>query len=61
MQSHLGKAVGRTPTSDEELRAMRAAAWHQQGLVMVKPDDIPNEGVRRYLVADANEQFGERK
>lgn len=61
MRSYLGRAAGRTPTNDDELQAMRKAAWHKQGVVMVKPEEIRNEWARQALINHANELYGERK
>ena len=35
----------------EELRAMRAAAWHKQGIVVVPLDDIYDSGTGRFCPA----------
>ena len=39
-QSCLGRLVQSGPTTEEELDRQRAAAWHRQGVVMLKPDEI---------------------
>ena len=36
----LGRLIGQTPATESELRAMRAAAWHKQGILVVDPDLI---------------------
>lgn len=38
--SPLGKMTPPSPANAEQLRAMRAAAWHKQGIVVVPLDDI---------------------
>ena len=34
----LGKLVGQVPATEDELRAMRAAVWHKQGILVVNAD-----------------------
>ena len=40
---------------------MRAAAWHKQGVIALKPEEIDNEWLRQALIATANQRFGERR
>ncbi len=56
----LGKVVPKSPASSEELRAMRAAAWHKQGIVVVPLDDIYDDWDRAFLTSIATKLYGAR-
>ena len=45
----LGKLAGQTPATEEELRAMRAAAWHKQGILVVNAEALRDEWERQCL------------
>ena len=55
----LGRMAPQSPANAEELRAMRAAAWHKQGIVVVPLEDIYDEWDRVFLSGIAtNSRFG---
>ena len=56
----LGKLVDQVPATEEELRAMRAAVWHKQGILVVKPDALCDDWERQCLTNIGNRLFGER-
>ena len=56
----LGKMVPQAPANADELRAMRAAAWHKQGIVVVPLDEIYDEWDRRFLTGIATRLYGAR-
>lgn len=56
----LGKMVPQTPANADELRAMRAAAWHKQAIVVVPLDEIYDEWDRAFLSAIATKLYGAR-
>jgi hypothetical protein len=56
----LGKVVPKSPASSEELRAMRAAAWHKQGIVVVPLDEIFDDWDRQFLTGIATRLYGAR-
>lgn len=56
----LGRLAPVTPASQDELRAMRAAAWHKQGVVVVPLDDIYDDWDRQFLTCIANRLYGAR-
>lgn len=60
LASPLGRAAGRTPTTETELRAMAAAAWHERGFLVVPMDRL--HGVNA-LAAEAigAQLYGPRK
>jgi len=49
-----------SPANAEELRAMRAAAWHKQGIVVVPLEDIYDEWDRAFLSGIATKLYGAR-
>ena len=46
--------------SDEDLLAMRRAAWRQQGVIMLRPEDVRDDLTRQALVNEANRLYGRR-
>jgi hypothetical protein len=39
---------------------MRRAAWRQQGLVVLRPEDVSDDWIRQALVNEANRLYGRR-
>ena len=58
--SPLGKMTPPSPANAEQLRAMRAAAWHKQGIVVVPLDEIFNAWDRAFLSGIATKLYGAR-
>ena len=56
----LGKLVGQVPATEKELRAMRAAAWHKQGILVVNAEAVRDEWERQCLTNIGNRLFGKR-
>ena len=56
----LGRMAPASPASTDELRAMRAAAWHKQGIVVVPLEDIYDEWDRAFLSGIAIKLYGAR-
>jgi hypothetical protein len=56
----LGRLASPSPASGDELRAMRAAAWHKQGIVVVPLDEIYDEWDRAFLSGIATKLYGAR-
>lgn len=50
----------RSPTSEPELNAMRAAAWHQHGVAAIPVDDITDPWLRQAITNEANRRWGRR-
>ena len=46
-RSCLARSQPRTTPSDEDLLAMRRAAWRQQGVIMLRPEDVRDDWTRR--------------
>ena len=56
----LGRMAPQSPANAEELRAMRSAAWHKQGIVVVPLDDIYDDWDRAFLTSIATKLYGAR-
>jgi hypothetical protein len=57
----IAKLIGRTPTDETHLRAMRAAAYHKQGIIVFRPEEIRNEIDREYVIQVAEKIYGKRQ
>ena len=57
-RSCLARAQARTAPSDEDMQAMRRAAWRQQGVIMLRPDDVRDDWTRQALINEANRLYG---
>lgn len=51
----------RSPTNDTELQAMRAAAWHRQGIAVIPIDEITDPWLRQAVINEANRRWGRRQ
>jgi len=56
----LSRLAPQSPASSDELRAMRAAAWHKQGIVVVPLADIFDDWDRAFLTSLATRLYGAR-
>ncbi len=59
-RSCLARAQGRTAPTDDELLAMRRAAWRTQGVVVLRPEDVRDDWTRQALINEANRLYGRR-
>jgi hypothetical protein len=59
-RSCLARAQARTATSDDDLLALRRAAWRAQGVVVLRPEDVRDDWTRQALVNEANRLYGRR-
>jgi hypothetical protein len=59
-RSCLARSQPRTTPSDEDLLAMRRAAWRSQGVVVLRPEDVRDDWTRQALVNEANRLYGRR-
>jgi hypothetical protein len=57
LQRHLPQ----TAPTEQELFAMRRAAWRRQGIVVIRPGDIRDEIIRQALVNEATRLYGQRE
>ncbi len=59
-RSSLARAAANSPTGADEVLAMRRAAWRQQGVVVLRPEDVSNDWTRQALINEANRLYGRR-
>jgi hypothetical protein len=57
LERHLPRSV---PTEDE-LFAMRQAAWRKQGIVVIRLADVRDEWTRQAFVNEATRLYGRRE
>ena len=57
----LARLVPPTPTSEDDLRSMRAAAWHKQGVLVVPLEFVTDRWERTLLEAIGNRLYGRRQ
>ena len=50
----------RPPMETEQLRRMRAAAWHGQGVVVIRPEEVEDDWIRQAIVNEADRLYGKR-
>ena len=50
----------RSPTTDAEVDAMRAAAWHRHGVVALPIAEIADDWLRQAITNEANRRWGRR-
>jgi hypothetical protein len=60
-RSCLARAQGRAAPTDDELLAMRRAAWRTQGVIMLRPDDVRDDWIRQALIGEAERLYGRRQ
>ena len=56
----LGRLMPQSPASNDELRAMRAAAWHKQGIVVIPLAELYDDWDRQFLTGIATRLYGAR-
>ena len=61
MRGSLDRYLPRALASEEELFAMRRAAWRKQGIVVINPADVHDEWTRQALVNEATRLYGQRE
>ncbi len=57
----LERHLPRTAPTEDELLAMRRAAWRKQGIVVFTPGDIHDEWIRQAVVNEATRLYGRRE
>jgi hypothetical protein len=60
-RSSLQSWIGATPPSSDELRAMRAAVWHKQGIAVIVPEDIRDAHAQKLVRELAEKLYGHRR
>jgi hypothetical protein len=46
--------------TEEDLYRMRQAAWHKQGIVMIRLADVHDDWLRQAVINEANRLYGVR-
>jgi hypothetical protein len=59
-RSCLARAQARPASSDDDLLAMRRAAWRAQGVVVLRPEDVRDDWTRQALINEVNRLYGQR-
>jgi hypothetical protein len=59
-RSCLARVQVRTAPGDDDLLAMRRAAWRTQGVVVLRPEDVREDWTRQALINEANRLYGRR-
>jgi hypothetical protein len=59
-RSCLARTQARTAPSDEDLLAMRRTVWRQQGVVVLRPEEVRDDWTRQVLINEANRLYGPR-
>jgi hypothetical protein len=57
----LERHLPQTPPTEQELFAMRRAAWRKQGIVVVRPADVRDDWTRQALINEATRLYGQRE
>jgi hypothetical protein len=57
----LARLLPSTPASEDDLRSMRAAAWHKQGVLVVVLDSVTDSWERKFLEGIGNRIYGRRQ
>jgi hypothetical protein len=61
VKSYLGRYQQPRAASGDELLEMRRAAWHRQGIVVLRPEDVQDDWIRQALISEATRLFGRRR
>jgi hypothetical protein len=57
----LERHLPRPAPTENELFAMRRAAWRKQGIVVIRPGDVRDGWTRQALVNEATRLYGRRE
>jgi hypothetical protein len=61
MRGSLERRLPRSLPSEDELFAMRSAAWRKQGIVVIRLADVRDDWTRQALVNEATRLYGRRE
>ncbi len=61
VRGSLERHLPRTATNEDELFAMRRAAWRKQGIAVLRIDDVRDEIIRQAVVKEATRLYGQRE
>ena len=57
----LERHLPRTAPTEDELLAMRRAAWRKQGIAVIRPVDVNDDWTRQAIENEANRLYGQRE
>ena len=60
-RSSLARRQLRRALAAEQLRRMRAEAWHGQGVAVIRPEEVEDDWIRQAIVNEADRLYGKRK
>ena len=61
VRGSLGRHLSRSLPTEDELFAMRRAAWRKQGIVVIRLADVRDEIIRQAIVNEATRLYGRRE
>jgi hypothetical protein len=61
LRDSLERHLPRSLPSEDELFAMRRAAWRTQGIVVIRLADVRDDWMRQALVNEATRLYGRRE
>ena len=61
VRGSLGRHLPRSLPTEDELFAMRKAAWRKQGIVVLRIDDLRDEIIRQAVLDEATRLYGRRE
>ena len=61
MPGSLERHLPRSLPTEDELFAMRRAAWRKQGIVVIRLTDVRDDWTRQALVNEATRLYGRRE
>lgn len=56
--SILARMAVKPATPDHELEELRARAWREQRVLVLKPEDVSDEWLRQAMVNEAERRYG---
>ena len=60
-RSSLSRRQPRPRLKTEQLHRLRVAAWHSQGVVVIRPEEVEDDRIRQAIVNEADRLYGKRK
>jgi hypothetical protein len=61
LRSSLERHLPRSLPTEDELFAMRRAAWREQGIAVLRVDDVADGIIRQAVVNEATRLYGQRE
>lgn len=61
MRSYLSKHLPESPTPQDQIHRMAAAAFHKEGIVVIPLDKVTNDFDRQLIVNVGEKLYGKRK